>query len=109
MQPSGDKIKLMTLFIVAMILINWLLLAAWLVDPVFALWAIIVVFLWWFAALNRTPAWPPPNYRGLVYLLLILFFLSVAFVTGVREIYFIPFEILILWLIERRLRKASAV
>jgi hypothetical protein len=99
----------MMLFIVAMVLINWLLLAAWLVDPVFALWAIIVVFLWWHAALNRIPPWPPRNYRGLVYLLLIFFFLSVAFVTGVREIYFIPFEIAILWLIEKRFRKAPVL
>jgi hypothetical protein len=91
-----------------MILINWLLAAAWVVDRQYALWAILVVFLWWVAGLKRNPRWPSPSRRGLIYLGLIFWFLAVGFVTGVTAIYLIPVEILVLWLIQSRFERPAA-
>jgi hypothetical protein len=95
----------MILFIVAMILINWLLAAAWIVDPWYAFWALVVIFLWWFASFNRKPPWPSPARRGLLYIAIFLWFLAVVVVIEVPLAFPVPAMILVLmaaeWLIRR--------
>lgn len=97
----------MILFILAMIFINWLLAAAWIVNPRFALWALVVTFLWWFATLNRKPPWPSPPRRGLMYIGSFLWFLAVALVIEVPAAFLVPVEILALMVFERLIRKPA--
>jgi hypothetical protein len=97
----------MILFIVAMILINWLLAAAWIVDPWYAFWALVVTFLWWFASFNRKPLWPSPARRGLLYIAIFLWFLAVALVIEVPLAFLVPAEILALMVAERLIRRSA--
>lgn len=96
----------MALTVVSLILINWLLTAAWIVDRRFALWAAVAAFLWWLAGLNRKPLWPAPSRRGLMYGLAVMWFMAVAFVIDVPLAWLVPLEILILFIFETRMRSA---
>ena len=99
----------MWLHIAAWIIINWLLAAAWISNPVYALWAALVVFLWWTAWYYRFPPWPHPAWRFLVYLFFIGSAFIFAFFSGFWQVYFVMFEIMAFWLgeilIQRRKRK----
>jgi hypothetical protein len=99
---------MMELHIVSWILVMWLLSAAWIGRPVYALWAIAVILLWWVAWYNRNPPWPSRARRPLVF---IFFFLSVfpfAVFISSWQAWLVLLVILALWLLEILVQRREA-
>ena len=91
----------MELQIAAWILMCWLLAAAWIVDPDYALWAGVLVMIWWPTWLNRIPPWPPRARRVFVYPIFLGTVFIFAFFIGHWQAWFVLIEIIVLWVAER--------
>ena len=91
----------MELQIASWILMCWLLAAAWIVDPDYALWAGVMVMIWWATWINRIPRWPPGPRRFLVYMIFLGTVFMFAFFIAQWQAWFVLIEILVLWVVER--------
>lgn len=100
----------MVLHIVSLILVEWLLIIAWF-DPAktrYALWAAVVVLLWWIAWRNRNPPWPPvPYLRPIIYLFFLLLIFPWVFLSGSWQAYLVLLEILALYGLELYLKRRA--
>jgi hypothetical protein len=101
----------MGLHIAAWILVHWLLGIAWL-DPgriSYALWAGVVLILWWSAWSRRNPPWPTrPEQRMAIYALFTFTIFGAAFLMGRWQGYFVLLELIALWVADRLLRAQRA-